>query len=59
METLAEKIKRKHETPYQKVAREFDTVVEYVYQIACGTREPKRGKGLKIKQRLTEIANQK
>lgn len=59
METLAEKLKKKYETPYQKVAREFDTALEYVYQIASGTRKPIRGKGLKIKNRLEELTNEK
>ena len=55
METIAEKVKKISETPYQKVAREFDTTELYVGQIARGERIPQRGKGLKIKKRLEEI----
>ena len=55
MKTLAEKIKKIAETPYQKVAREFNTTDLYVGQIARGERIPKRGKGLKIKERLNEL----
>ena len=57
METIAEKVKKISETPYQKVAREFDTTELYVGQIARGERIPKRGKGLKIKERLNELTN--
>lgn len=59
METLAEKLKKKYETPYQKVAREFDTALEYVYMIASEKRNPTKGKGLKIKKRLEELTNEK
>ncbi len=55
METLVEKLKKKTETPYQMVAREFDTTELYVGQIARGERIPQRGKGLKIKNRLIEL----
>lgn len=55
METVAEKIKKISETPYQKVARELDTTELYVGQIARGERIPKRGKGLKIQARLNEL----
>jgi hypothetical protein len=56
METVAEKLRKLSETPYQKVAREFDTTALYVGQIARGERVPTRGKGLKIKERLNELA---
>ena len=59
MATLAEKVKQKSETPYQKVARALDTDVLYVGQIARGERIPKRGKGLKIKKALEDLANGK
>lgn len=55
METIAEKLKIKSETTYQKVAREFATTEFYVGQIARGERIPQRGKGLKIKARLQEL----
>lgn len=55
METIAEKLKKKSETTYQKVAREFDTTELYVGQIAREERIPKRGKGLEIKARLKEL----
>ena len=58
MESLAEKIKKTAETPYQMVAREFDTTSRYVAQIARGERIPQRGKGLKIKLRLIELTNE-
>lgn len=57
MDTLAKKLKDQYETPYQKIAREYHTAVDYVYQIASGKRKPQRGKGLKIKQRLEELVN--
>ncbi|MFS1522110.1 XRE family transcriptional regulator [Flavobacterium covae] len=52
METLAQKINHRVATPYQKIAKQFDTTVIYVGQIARGIRTPIRGKGLKIKQEL-------
>jgi hypothetical protein len=55
METLAQKVKKLGETPYQMVAREFETSEFYVGQIARGERIPQRGKGLKIKIRLKEL----
>ena len=55
METIAEKLKKKSETTYQKVAREFNTTSRYVAQIAREERIPQRGKGLKIKARLKEL----
>ena len=55
METIAEKLKKKSETTYQKVAREFDTTSRYVAQIAREERIPQRGKGLEIKERLKEL----
>lgn len=55
METLAEKLKKTAETPYQMIAREFETTVLYVGQIARGERIPKRGKGLCIKNRLKKL----
>lgn len=57
MKTLVEKLKAKNLTIYQKVAREFGTSELYVGQIARGWRKPQRGMGLKIKQRLEQIAN--
>ena len=56
METIAEKLKKKTETTYQKVAREFDTTSRYVAQIAREERLPKRGKGLEIQSRLKELS---
>lgn len=55
METLVEKLRKKTETPYQMVAREFKTTELYVGQIARGERIPKRGKGVQIKNRLIEL----
>lgn len=55
METLADKLKKTAETPYQKIAREFNTSLVYVGQIARGERIPQRGKGLKIKERIIEL----
>ena len=55
METVAEKIKKISETPYQKDARELGTTVLYVGQIARGERIPTRGKGLLIKAKLDEL----
>lgn len=59
METIAEKLKIKSETIYQKVAREFTTTEFYVGQIAREERKPQRGKGLQIKERLKELTETK
>lgn len=56
MESLAKKLRHKRETPYQRVARELDSSEIYVGQIARGQRNPTRGKGLKIKKMLEELA---
>lgn len=45
------------ETPYQRVAREFNVTTMYVGMVARGDRNPIRGKGLKIKQRLQELTS--
>lgn len=55
METLAEKIKKVTETPYQKVAKEFNVHKDYVGKIARGSRKAERGTALKIKLRLQEL----
>jgi hypothetical protein len=55
METLAEKIKSKRETPYQSVAKKYNTTALYVAQIARGERTPTKGKGLKILNELKEL----
>lgn len=57
MKTLAQKIKKISQTPYQSIATEFNTTVLYVGQIARGERIPQRGKGLKIKNKLEELTN--
>jgi len=46
------------ETPYQRVAKEFSVTSRFVGMIARGERKPLRGKGLKIKERLEQIAMQ-
>ncbi|MRI64690.1 XRE family transcriptional regulator [Ornithobacterium rhinotracheale] len=56
--TLAKAIKEKHQTPYQKLAKEFNTSPLYIGQIARGERHPIRGKGLAIKRELEKIINQ-
>lgn len=57
--SIAQQLKQnRQKTHYQTVAAEFRTSYEYVAAIATGGREPKRGKGLKIKTRLEELANQ-
>lgn len=45
------------ETPYQRVAKEFGVTSRYVGMVARGQRKPTRGKGLKVKERLEEIAS--
>ncbi len=58
MSALAEKIKKKHKTPYQRIAEKYKVHYNYVARIALGKQTPKRGKGLLIKQELERIANQ-
>lgn len=65
---LAEKLREKRKratalapsTPYQKVAKKFNTTVVYVGQIARGDRIPKQknGKGMKILQELERMAGE-
>lgn len=57
MKTLAQKIKKMTETPYQMVAKEFHVHADYVGKIARGARKAERGKALKIKIRLEELTN--
>lgn len=54
-ETLAEKIKKRRPS-LADIARKYDTEDAYVWQIAHGYRNPIRGKGLKIKKELEELA---
>ncbi|CAL2108218.1 XRE family transcriptional regulator [Tenacibaculum sp. 190524A02b] len=55
MSELSEKLKNLNETTYQSIAKEFGVSTEYVGMIARGEREPKRGKGLKIKEALEQL----
>ncbi|MGR3790701.1 XRE family transcriptional regulator [Flavobacterium sp. TN-1] len=55
METIAQKINHRVPTPYQVIARKYNTCEMYVGQIARGERIPKRGKGLNIKQELEKL----
>lgn len=57
MESLAKKLKSKRETLYQRVARETNSSVWYVAQIAREQRKPKRGKGVKIREVLEKLAS--
>jgi hypothetical protein len=57
METLAEKIKQKKQTPYQLIADKYNTTQGYVGQIAREERKPMRGKGLKIKKELESLTD--
>lgn len=52
METIAQKIKKLPQTPYQRIAVKCNTTARYVSLIARGLRKPKRGKGLMVKQEL-------
>ena len=52
---LSEKVKKKNKTAYEQVAEEFGTTALYVGQIARNERNPIRGKGLLIKNRLIEM----
>jgi hypothetical protein len=52
METLAQKIYKWGKTPYQVLANKHNTSTMYVGQIARGTRNPTKGKGLIIKKDL-------
>ena len=55
MEKLSEKIKRAQITPYQRIAKKYDTTSEYVGLIARGRRRAQRGKALKIKKELEKL----
>ena len=44
------------ETPYKRVAREFDVSAKFVGMIARGERKALRGKGLAVKKRLEQLA---
>ena len=57
METLAEKIKKKHRTPYGVIAEKYNTTRDYVGLVARGYYKAKRGKALKIKQELERLAS--
>ncbi|MGV4381023.1 XRE family transcriptional regulator [Ornithobacterium rhinotracheale] len=58
-ETISEKLKKAREKQsLTAVARAYNTTVSYVSQIACGYRNPIRGKGLAIKRELEKIINQ-
>lgn len=57
MKTLAEKIKKITETPYQMIAKEFHVHTDYVGKIARGARKAERGKALQIKLRLEELTH--
>ncbi|WP_162532843.1 XRE family transcriptional regulator [Capnocytophaga canimorsus] len=57
METLAEKIKKKHKTPYEQIAEKYNTTRDYVGLVARGYYKAKRGKALKIKQELEKLAS--
>ncbi len=59
MGTLAEKVKKKKETPYQKVSKKCGVSAYYVGLIARGERRPKRGKGAEVLRELERIANGK
>lgn len=53
--SISKEIKKKNpKTLYQRTADEFKTSYQYVCAIACGGREPIRGKGLEIKKYLLE-----
>lgn len=43
---------------YLKIAKEFNTSLRFVWMIALGERQPQRGKGLKIKERLEQIVKE-
>ena len=45
-------------TPYRIIAEEFGVCIKFVGMIARGERTPQRGKGLLIKQRLEQLANE-
>ena len=56
--SIAKEIKNKvPKTLYQRTADKFDTSYQFVAAIACGSRIPKRGKGLEIKKYLREEIN--
>lgn len=55
MTSIAEKLKKLPQTPYQQIAEKFETTPLYVGMIARGERNPTKGKGLKIKNYLTEL----
>lgn len=55
MKTLAKNTIIKNETVYMKVAKKFDTNIDYVSKINRGERTPKRGKGLKILNELKSL----
>ncbi len=57
MKTLAEKVKKKKQTPYQMVAKRYGVSAYYVGLIARGDRQPKRGKGAEVLRELKRIAN--
>jgi len=53
---LSEKIKQKHLTPTQMMAKKHNVNIHYVYAIAEGKRTPIRGKGLAILNDLKKMA---
>ncbi|WP_407512877.1 hypothetical protein, partial [Elizabethkingia miricola] len=55
MKTIATKIRKMRVTPYQEIAKDFNTTTLYVGQIARGERIPKRGKGLRILHALEQL----
>lgn len=59
METLAKQIKETVVTPtaYQQIAKDCKTSVRYVGQIARGERNPIRGKGLKVLNKLKKLTS--
>lgn len=58
MNTIAEKIKEVYVHPYHRLAKKYDTSINYIRKIATADRVPIRGKGLLIKKELEELANQ-
>ena len=58
--TIARQLReKKNKTVYQQIAEAHGVTVDFVGKIARQERQPRRGKGLKVKQSLESLIKQR